>query len=186
MDWTHNAEQELQHTQTGRAQQQQQQDPEYSYSAQQFQTQQHYSSLSENNFGMPYTPAIPFGQRLAAAISYVFAWVTGFVFFLFAEKRNRFVRFHALQSLLFFGGISVLGFIVGIFINYGMGYNEQYFSFLLFVPLVIAWIIFILLLLMAIAGWFMGIVNALRGRYYKMPFVGDFVERYINEQATPK
>ena len=185
MDWTHNSEQELQHIQTGRAQQQQH-DPEYGYHAQQFQAQQQYSSRSESNFGKPYTPAIPLGQRLTAAISYVFGWVTGFVFFLFAEKRNRFVRFHALQSLIFFGGISVLGFVVGTFINYGMSYNEQYFSFLLFVPLVIAWIVFVLLLLMAIAGWFMGIVNALRGRYYKMPFVGDFVEQYINKQAMPK
>ena len=180
MDWNPSFEQELQHIHTGRAQQQQPHDPEYGYHAQQTQSQQHYSSLSQNNFSIPYAPIVPFGLRLAAAISYVFGWATGFIFFLFAEKHNRFVRFHALQSFLFFGGISVLGFFVGNFINFAMS-NELGIVF--YGP---AWIIFILLMLMAIAGWFMGIINALRGRYYKMPFVGDFVEQYINKQAMPK
>ena len=105
MDWNPSFEQELQHIHTGRAQQQQPHDPEYGYHAQQTQSQQHYSSLSQNNFSIPYAPIVPFGLRLAAAISYVFGWATGFIFFLFAEKHNRFVRFHALQSFLFFGGI---------------------------------------------------------------------------------
>ena len=185
MDWNPSFEQELQHIHTGRAQQQQPHDPEYGYHAQQTQSQQHYSSLSQNNFGMPYAPTIPFGLRLAAAISYVFGWATGFIFFLFAEKHNRFVRFHALQSLLFFGSINILGLIVGIFINLCGSYNSSFGSGL-FVPLIVALVVFTLLLLMAIAGWFMGIINALRGRYYKMPFVGDFVEGYINKQAVPK
>ena len=185
MDWNPSFEQELQHIQIGRAQQQQPYDHEYGYSAQQSQAQQQYSQLSDNGFGMHYVPTIPIGQRFAAVISYSFAWATGFIFFIFAEKRNRFVRFHALQSFLFFGGISVLGTVAGIIINFGMSYNSSFGS-VLFVPLIVAVIAFILLMLMAIAGWFMGIVNAFRGRYYKMPFVGDFVERYINNQATPK
>ena len=97
MDLNPSFEQELHHIRTGRAQQQQQHDPEYGYSAQQSQAQQQYSQLSNNGFGMPYVPTVTFGQRFAAAISYSFAWITGFIFFIFAEKRNRFVRFHALQ-----------------------------------------------------------------------------------------
>ncbi len=187
MDLNPSFEQELHHIRTGRAQQQQQHDPEYGYHAQQPQAQPHYSSLSDSNFGMHYTPAVSIGQRLAAAISYSFGWATGFVFFLFAEKRNRFVRFHALQSLLFFGSISIVGFAVGTFINFATSFNNDHsIGFIMFIPLVIAWIVFTLLILMAIAGWFMGVINAIRGRYYKMPFVGDFVERYMNKQAIPK
>ncbi len=184
MDWNPGLKQELQQVHRGHANQQY--EPEYGYHAQQPQAQQQYSSLAESQLGLQYVSTVPFGQRLAATLSYVFTWATGFIFFLFAEKRNRFVRFHALQSLLFFGGISILGTIVGTFINFASSYSGYSGGFVLIIPLIVAWIVLILLTLMFIAGWFMGIVNALRGRYYKMPFVGDFVERYINRQATPK
>ena len=44
--------------------------------------------------------------NLAAALSYLVGFVTGVVF-LILEKENRFVRFHAMQSALAFGGITV-------------------------------------------------------------------------------
>src|ERR1041384_1132778 len=36
--------------------------------------------------------------KLAAALSYI--WIVGLIFF-FIEKENKFIRFHALQSILF-------------------------------------------------------------------------------------
>src|SRR5436853_7023740 len=36
--------------------------------------------------------------NVEAGLSYVFFWVTGLIFFLM-EKQNRFVRFHAMQSI---------------------------------------------------------------------------------------
>jgi uncharacterized membrane protein len=45
--------------------------------------------------------------NLAAALSYLVGFVSAVVFLL-VEKENRFVRFHAMQSLLTFGGITVL------------------------------------------------------------------------------
>src|SRR6266536_3408205 len=48
--------------------------------------------------------------NVAAGLSYVLGWVTGLIFFLI-EKQNRFVRFHAMQSILFFGGLTVLNVI---------------------------------------------------------------------------
>ena len=42
--------------------------------------------------------------NLAAALSYLLGFVTG-VIFLLLEKENRFVRFHAMQSMLAFGAI---------------------------------------------------------------------------------
>src|SRR5713226_7569492 len=50
--------------------------------------------------------------NVAAGLSYLFWWVGGLVFFLI-EKQNRFVRFHAMQSLIFFGGISILSVVIG-------------------------------------------------------------------------
>ncbi|MDP2055857.1 MAG: hypothetical protein Q8L75_19640 [Acidobacteriota bacterium] len=45
--------------------------------------------------------------RLAAVLCYAGWWVTGLVF-LFAERRHRGVRFHAAQSLLLDGTLSIL------------------------------------------------------------------------------
>ncbi len=63
--------------------------------------------------------------NLAAALSYLLGFVSGAVFLLL-EKENRFVRFHALQSVLAFGAITllwvllnavpILGFVLGVLI----------------------------------------------------------------------
>ena len=50
--------------------------------------------------------------RLASVLCYAGWWVTGLVF-LFAERRDMTVRFHAAQSLVVFGLLSVLLFACG-------------------------------------------------------------------------
>ena len=50
--------------------------------------------------------------RLASVLCYAGWWVTGLVF-LFAERRDRTVRFHAAQSLIVFGVLSIALFACG-------------------------------------------------------------------------
>jgi uncharacterized membrane protein len=50
--------------------------------------------------------------RLASVLCYAGWWVTGLVF-LFAERRHTNVRFHAAQSLIVFGSLSVALFLCG-------------------------------------------------------------------------
>jgi uncharacterized membrane protein len=50
--------------------------------------------------------------RLASVLCYAGWWVTGLVF-LFAERRNQAVRFHAAQSLVVFGVLSAGLFLCG-------------------------------------------------------------------------
>lgn len=184
MDWNPGIEQELQRIPKGYASHNPQ-EQEYGYRAQQPQSQQNqYSTIYMQQPIPQYIPKVSFGERFDAFISYLFVWPAGFVFFLFSEKQNRFVRFHALQSLLFFGALNIAGFGVGSFIRL-IENTGEYIPFLGSVVSV-AWVIFALLWLITIVGWFMGMLNALRGRYYRLPFVGDFVERYINRQALPK
>src|SRR5260370_12912129 len=45
-------------------------------------------------------------SRFAAVLSYTALWLTALLFLLF-ERKNRFVRFHAMHSLLFFCGVNV-------------------------------------------------------------------------------
>jgi uncharacterized membrane protein len=52
-------------------------------------------------------------ENVAAALSYLFGWVSGLLF-LFVDKRP-FVRYHAAQSVLIFGTLSLLLLILGDF-----------------------------------------------------------------------
>ncbi len=50
-------------------------------------------------------------QNIAGLLCYVLGWLTGLIFFLI-EKENKFVRFHALQSLITSGAITIVHMIV--------------------------------------------------------------------------
>ena len=51
--------------------------------------------------------------NIAGALTYVFGFVTGLIFFLL-EEEDRFVRFHAVQSMVIFGTVFVLSVIVSV------------------------------------------------------------------------
>lgn len=111
---------------------------------------------------------------VAGLLCYVLFWLSGLLFLLF-EPRNRFVRFHAMQSLLFFGGINVLSIALITIINE----NPPFFlGFAIF--------FYVILNIVTLVAWILAMVNASKGRYYKLPFVGDFVERYISRDTTLK
>ncbi len=48
--------------------------------------------------------------NLTAALTYLAGWITGLVFLLI-EKEDDFVRFNAAQSLVLFGGLTLLSFV---------------------------------------------------------------------------
>jgi len=50
--------------------------------------------------------------NIAGLLCYVGAWITGIIF-LILEKKNQWVRFHAAQSLVTFGGLAVISLIIG-------------------------------------------------------------------------
>ncbi|HLX40747.1 MAG TPA: hypothetical protein VKR42_09445 [Ktedonobacteraceae bacterium] len=107
--------------------------------------------------------------KTAAGLSYLGIWITGIIFFVL-EKQNRFVRFHAMQSILFFGGISVLDFILRI--------AESFTPDLLSLGL---GCLAAILGLAAFVGWIVLMINAFQGKYFKLPIVGDYAERYANQ-----
>jgi uncharacterized membrane protein len=52
-------------------------------------------------------------ENVAGLLCYVLGWVTGIIFLLI-DKRP-FVKFHAAQSIVVFGGLHILNIILGIF-----------------------------------------------------------------------
>jgi uncharacterized membrane protein len=52
-------------------------------------------------------------ENVAGFLCYLVGWVTGLIFFLI-DKRP-FVRFHAAQSIVVFGGLHIINIVLGIF-----------------------------------------------------------------------
>ena len=106
-------------------------------------------------------------ENTEAALTYLFGWVSGLVFLLL-EKENKKIKFHAMQSLITFGGIHILMIIL---------------SAILF-PLffVLGGIISILIPisgLLAFVLWLILIVKTYQGEQFEVPFVGEFVKKQI-------
>jgi uncharacterized membrane protein len=115
-------------------------------------------------------------SRFAAILSYSFGWLTGLLFTLFGGQ-NRFVRFHALQSLVFFGTINLIDVVLFRIMLSGLHH--------MIILLLICMLSFLLLNFIAFVSWIVAMVQAGRGVYFKLPFVGEWVERRFNLHATP-
>lgn len=100
-------------------------------------------------------------QNVEALLCYALGWLSG-LFFLLAEKENRFVRFHALQSLVTFLGLSIGGAVATV------------------IPLLGA-VISLLLWPLGVFLWIFLMVKAYRGEWIKLPAVGDFVEKLLSK-----
>lgn len=105
-------------------------------------------------------PASGLTDNVAAALAYI--PIVGLIFLLIEPyNRNRFVKFHCVQSLLFAVAYFVLVFIVGLIplVN------------LIAVPLVILGM-FVL--------WIVLALKAYQGQKFKLPAIGDIAEQQAN------
>jgi len=97
--------------------------------------------------------------NFAGLLCYVLGWVTGLIFILL-EKESNFVRFHAIQSLITFGSLTLIAIVLG------------------FIP-ILGWILDILIYLLAFALWIVLMIKAYQGEKYKLPWAGDFAEKQL-------
>lgn len=106
--------------------------------------------------------------NLAGALAYLLGLITGIIFFVI-EKENKFVRFHAMQSILFCAAWIILGVALSV---------------LMMIP-VLGWIIGILgYLLVGLGGfilWLFVMYKAYRGEQYLLPVVGDIALRQVQK-----
>ncbi|MCX7779894.1 MAG: DUF4870 domain-containing protein [Negativicutes bacterium] len=110
-------------------------------------------------------------NNVAATLSYVFGWVTGLIFF-FLEK-DRFIRFHAAQSLLFFGAVQVLNMLLAFPMGGMLSFLWDVLSMLKGLVSLGSFVIWILLM-----------YKTYNGEYYKLPIVGDYAEKLVKNSQT--
>jgi uncharacterized membrane protein len=128
--------------------------------------------------------------KVAAAISYI--WIVGLIFF-FIEKDNKFVRFHAMQSILFGIANSVIMMVLAIVATIltvvftiggaaaatatGSGGIGGLASLL--VGLI--WLIFWLIAMVCLVGLIFAAVKAYQGQKFKLPIIGNMAEKIVNK-----
>jgi len=101
---------------------------------------------------------------VAALLSYVLGWITGLIFYLIEEK-DEYVRFHAVQSIIFFGAVTAVMIVFGIL-------ELIPFIGLLFMVLTSLGGLF------AFVMWIILMVKAYQGERFKLPIAGDLAEKY--------
>lgn len=96
-------------------------------------------------------------ENVAGLLCYVLGWISGIVFLLI-EPEKKFVRFHAIQSIVVFGAITVAGIILG------------------WIPVIggfVSWVLSVLGFIL----WIVLMVKAYQGTKYKLPWAGNYAEK---------
>lgn len=95
--------------------------------------------------------------NVAGLLCYLVGFISGIIFFLI-EKENKFVRFHAMQSIVTFGSLFVLGIIL------------PFIPFIGIVLVPIIWVVNVVL-------WIVLMIKAYQGETFKLPIAGDIAEK---------
>lgn len=119
--------------------------------------------------------SIGLDENIEGALCYLLGWLTGIVFFVL-EKDNRFVKFHAMQSIVVFFGLMILMWIIGAITTammvgasmMGSGMIAGLFT-----------LVMVLIQLVIFGLWLFLMYKAYSGEMYKVPVVGDWVESKI-------
>jgi uncharacterized membrane protein len=124
----------------------------------------------------PYQPATAgLSENAAATLSYVLGWFTGIIFFLIDNRP--YVRFHAAQSIVTFGGLHIVRAMVGMIFGLGWAFGGwgpwgghgvghiAGFGFGLTLLVAIGFVTFVL--------WIVCMVKAFQGERFMVPIAGD-------------
>ncbi len=103
--------------------------------------------------------SINMDPKVAALLAYIAGLISGIVLFVI-EKDNRFVRFHAMQSILASGTLFVLQTALAFLP--GLGLLSPIIS------------------LAGVVLWVVCMIKAYQGEWFKLPILGDIAERQVD------
>ncbi|HLD56636.1 MAG TPA: DUF4870 domain-containing protein [Candidatus Omnitrophota bacterium] len=95
--------------------------------------------------------------NIAALLAYLLGFISGLVFLLI-EKKNKFVRFHAMQSIVVFGAIFVAQWVLTLIPVLGILASG-------------------LLSIFGVGLWIVLMVKAYQGDKFKLPWAGEIAEK---------
>jgi uncharacterized membrane protein len=106
-------------------------------------------------------------ENVAGLLCYLVGWLTGIIFFLI-DKRP-FVRFHAAQSIVVFGGLFAIRLVLGAF--FGASFYMSGFGFLGMMGALYG-----LIALVGIVLWILLMVKAYQGEKFEVPLAAGLAK----------
>jgi uncharacterized membrane protein len=107
-------------------------------------------------------------ENVAGLLCYLLGWITGLIFFLI-DKRP-FVRFHAAQSIVVFGGLTIIRIVLSmLFISGGLAGFSAGVGILWLVSLV------------GLVLWILLMVKAYQGEKYRVPLAADLADQIFGK-----
>ncbi len=97
-------------------------------------------------------------ENVTGLLCYVLGWISGIVFIII-EQENKFVRFHAMQSIIVFGAITIASWILGLIPFIG-GFLGR-----------LVWLLGLIL-------WIVLMIKTYQGTRYKLPWSGNLAEKW--------
>lgn len=124
----------------------------------------------------PYQPATSgMSENVAATLSYLLGWFTGIIFYLIDSRP--YVRFHAAQSIVTFGGLHIIRMVLGLMFGLGWafgglgrfgGYGHSHFG-----GFGIGIMLLALVGLVSFVLWIVCMIKAYQGERFMVPIAGD-------------
>jgi uncharacterized membrane protein len=107
-------------------------------------------------------------ENVAGLLCYLLGWITGLIFY-FIDKRP-FVRFHAAQSIVVFGGLTVIRIVLAmLFVSSGVGGISMGFGLLTLVS-ILGFVLWVLLM-----------VKAYQGEKFRIPLAADLADQIFGK-----
>ena len=106
-------------------------------------------------------------EKIAGLLSYALIFISG-IFFYVMERENKFVRFHALQSTVWFLLLFVVYLVLGIL---------GVFPFLGVIFIFLRGVVWLL----GVVSWIYLMFMAYKGAEFRIPILGDVVWNQVNK-----
>jgi uncharacterized membrane protein len=107
-------------------------------------------------------------ENVAGLLCYVLGWVTGLIFY-FIDKRP-FVRFHAAQSIVVFGGLMVIRIVLSmLFVAGGAAGLSVGFGLLTLVSI------------LGVVLWILLMIKAYQGEKFRIPLAADLADQIFGK-----
>ena len=130
-------------------------------------------------------PAVPpaqggLSENAAACLSYVLGWLTGIIFFLI-DKRP-YVRFHAAQSIVTFGGLHVIRVVLAIIFGAGFWFGGHgRWGYGAFGGFGLGWALIGALGLLTFVLWIVCMIKAGSGSRFVLPISGPIAQNLAGQ-----
>ncbi|WP_422123822.1 DUF4870 domain-containing protein [Planococcus sp. X10-3] len=126
---------------------------------QKFESQTVFKLKSSDAIRIPSGTSLGLSENVAGLLTYLFGFVSGFIM-LIVERENRFVRYHALQSIyisiVFACAYLLLGMLPGV-----------------------SWISTMILAPATLVMWIILMLNAYKGRYCRVLYISEFANKQL-------